>query len=282
MIVNIMVTGATGGYGSYALDYLREFAPEAKLYALVRSEEKGKTLKDKGINIRIGDYTNLDSMVDALKGIDRLLLVSLSVPGAQKNVVEAARMNGVKYIAYTSLHGLEYPKFGLEIVHRQTEERIKNSGIPYTFLRNNWYLELIAPFIADSVKAKKFWYYSGDEQLSWALKREYAEAGARVIAGGNYGPVLEFAGRPCTFKELAQAAEAATNQTIDIQEVTRNDFDRNIAQIEISQMGLMLGTTYQDYAKAGNNGESEASPAVFEKVLGHPLTPLSEALKELL
>ncbi|MFJ8072256.1 NAD(P)H-binding protein [Peribacillus sp. NPDC096447] len=280
--MNIMVTGANGGYGSYALDYLREFAPEANLYALVRSEEKGKALKDKGINIRIGDYTNLNSMVEALKGIDRLLFVSISVPGVQKNVVEAARINGVKYIAYTSLNGLEYPKFGLEINHRQTEELIKNSGIPYTFLRNNWYLEIIAPFIATSVKTKNFWYYSGDEQISWALKREYAEAGARVIAGGNYGSVLEFAGRPSTLKELVHAAEAATSQTIDIQEVTRNDFDRNIAQTGISQMGLMLAKSYQDYAIAGNNGESEASPDVFEKVLGHPLTPLSKALKELL
>jgi len=277
--MNIMVTGANGGYGSYALDYLREFAPEANLYALVRSKEKGKALKDKGVNIRIGDYTNLDSMVDALKGIDRLLLVSLSVPVAQKNVVEAARMNGVTYIAYTSLHGLEYPKFGLEIIHRQTEELIKKTGIPYTFLRNNWYLELIAPFIANSVKEKKFWYYSGDAQISWALKREYAEAGARVIAGGHYGSVLELAGRPCTFNELAQAAEAATDQAIDINEVNRNDF---VAQTGISQMGMMLATTYQDYAIAGNNGESEASSVVFEKVLGHPLTPLSEALKELL
>ncbi|MNW05645.1 hypothetical protein D3C71_2019190 [compost metagenome] len=83
---------------------------------------------------------------------------------------------------------------------------------------------------------------------------------------------MEFAGRPVTFKELAQAAEAAADQTIDIQEVARNDFDRSIAQTGISQMGLMLATTYQDYALAGKNGESEGSPAVFEKVLGHPLT----------
>lgn len=280
--MNILVTGANGGYGRYALDYLREFAPEANLYALVRSEEKGQFFKEKGINIRIGDYTNLDSMVKALVGIDRLLFVSIAVPGVQKNVVEAARINGVKFIAYTSLNGLEYPKLGLEINHHQTEELIKNSGIPYTFLRNNWYLELISPFIANSVETKKFWYYSGDEQISWALKREYAEVGAKVIAGGNYGSVLELAGRPCTFKELAQAAEAATDQSIDIQEVTRNDFNHNMAQTGISQLGLILATTYQDYAIAGNNGESEASPDVFEKVLGHPLTPLSEALKELL
>lgn len=280
--MNIMVTGANGGYGSYALDYLREFAPEANLYALVRSKEKGKAFEEKGINIRVGDYANLPSMVDALKGIDRLLFVSISVPGAQKNVVEAAKTTGVKHIAYTSLHGLEFSKFGLEVNHRQTEELIKNSGIPYTFLRNNWYLELIAPFISASVKTKEFRYYSGEAQISWALKREYAEAGAKVIAGGDYAPVLELAGTPHTFKELAQAAETAADQPIEIQEVTRNEFDRHMAQTGISQMGLMLATNYQDYAAAGNNGETDASPSVFEEVLGHPLAPLSEAVKELL
>ncbi|MEF2247935.1 hypothetical protein [Paenibacillus sp. IITD108] len=125
---------------------------------------------------------------------------------------------------------MEYPKFGLEINHRQTEELIKNSGFPYTFLRNNWYLQIVAPFIASSVKMKKFWYYSRDEQVSWALKREYSEA--------------------------------AMDQAIDIQEVTKSDFDRNIAQTGISKMGLMFATSYLDYAIAGNNGESEASSAV--------------------
>lgn len=138
--MNIMGTSANSSYGNYALDYLKEFAPQANLYALVRSEEKGKSFKDKGINIRVADYQDLSSMINALKEIDRLLFVSTSSPEIQKNVIEAAQINQVKYITYTSLHGLEYKKFGLEINRRMTQELIKESGIPYTFLRNNWYI----------------------------------------------------------------------------------------------------------------------------------------------
>ncbi|MDN4618415.1 NAD(P)H-binding protein [Paenibacillus sp. PsM32] len=280
--MNIMVTGANGGYGNYALDYLKEFAPQANLYALVRSEEKGKQFKNKGINIRVADYKDRSSMINALKGIDRLLFVSTSSPGIQKNVVEAAQINQVQYIAYTSLYGLEHEKFGLEVNHRMTEELIKESGIPYTFLRNNWYVELIAPYVLTSVQTKKFLYYSTDAQLSWALKREYAEAGARVIADGNYDEVLELTGRPYTFKELGQAVEKIVAQTIDIQKVTRNELESYLAQIKISQVESMLAMSYQDYAEKGHNGESKANPSVFEQVLGHPLTSLSESFKELL
>ncbi|WP_462413627.1 NAD(P)H-binding protein [Neobacillus sp. Marseille-QA0830] len=277
-----MVTGATGGYGSYALKYLKEFRPDAKIFALVRNEEKGKPLAEQGFTIRVADYNNLDSMIKALEGIDRLLFVSISIPNVQKNVVEAAKMNGIKYIAYTSLHGLEYSKFGLEINHSQTEEWIKSSGIPYTFLRNNWYLEIIAPFLSAAAKTKEFPYYSREGKLAWALKREYAEAGARVIAEGGFEPVLELTGEPYNFKELASAIADITEQSIYIHETDKNTFVNTISKTDITELGLMLATSYQDYALKGNNGENKANPSTFERVLRHPLTPLKEAIKGLI
>ena len=44
----------------------------------------------------------------------------------------------------------------------------------------------------------------------------------------------------------------------------------------------MPGTNYQDYALAGNNGEDALSPEELEKVLGREITPLADALKELI
>ncbi len=277
-----MVTGATGGYGSYALKNLKEFRPDANIYALVRNEEKGKQLAEQGFNIRVADYNNLDSMIKALEGIDRLLFVSISIPNIQKNVVDAAKINGIKYIAYTSLHGLEYSKFGLEINHLQTEEYIKSSGIPYTFLRNNWYLEIIAPFLSVAAKTKEFPYYSREGKVAWALRREYAEAGARVIAEGGFEPILELTGEPYNFKELASAIADITEQSINIHETDKNTFVNTISKTDITELGLMLATSYQDYALKGYNGEDQANPSTFERVLGHPLTPLKEAIKELI
>ena len=280
--MKIMVTGAAGGYGHTAVDFVKQFAPEAEVYGLVRNADDAAKLEAKGIHARIGDYADKASLVRAFDGIDRLLFVSVPVHPLQINVVEAAKEAGIQYIAYTSIADPQYSKFGLEINHRQTEQLIRESGIAHTILRDNWYTELIADFVKACVKTGKFPYYATKGRVAFALKREYAEAGARVITGKGYPEVLTFAGNPVSFAELAVIAEEAGGKKLDIRRVTKEEFASAFNEGEISQLGMMMGTNYQDYVLAGNNGEAALSSAELEKVLGHPITPLAQALKELI
>ena len=280
--MNIMVTGAAGGYGSYALDYLKRFAPDANIYGLVHNAAKGKELEEEGIQVRVADYADRKALVEAFDGIDRLLFVSVPVFELQRNVVAATKEAGVKFIAYTSIADPQYSKFGLEINHRQTERLIAESGIPYVILRDNWYLELVADYMKAAVKTGKFPYYAGTGKIAFALKREYAEAGARVIAGGEYPQVLTLAGKPVSFPELAKLTEEAAGRKLDIHETSKGKFLMEFAAGEITDLGRMLAASYQDYAFAGNNGEEDLTTDDFETVLGHPVTPLADAIRELL
>src|SRR5690606_12263053 len=74
--------------------------------ALVRDEAKASDLKQKGLNLKIGDYDNYDSLLAAFQGIDKLLLVSgtdlANRSKQQLNAVKAAKEAGVKHILYTS------------------------------------------------------------------------------------------------------------------------------------------------------------------------------------
>lgn len=79
--MNILVTGATGNFGGYALKVLQDLVPEDNLYGLARTEEKGAKLKEAGIKVRIGDYTDSASLQKAFEGIDRLLFVSSTTDG---------------------------------------------------------------------------------------------------------------------------------------------------------------------------------------------------------
>ena len=280
--MNIMITGASGEYGNYAIDYLKRFAPEANLFGLVRNETKGEVLKAKGVSVRIGDYTDANSMIDALKGIDRLLFVSVSRPNIQQNVVQAAQVNHVKYIAYTSISHPEYSKFGLETIHKQTENWIKESGIPHTFLRNSWYTELNQALFDYAAKTRQFPYFAKEGKLSFALKREYAEAGARVIANGNYGEVLDLAGEPKSYHQIAFATQEALNTKLDIEEIPASKFVSTLESSGIPAQWASVSEAYQEYTLKGNNGEDKADTADFEKILGHPLMNLSSAIKELI
>ena len=91
----ILITGATGGMGNYALEF-----------TLVRNKEKASQLEEKGFNIRFGNYDDFEALSKAFKDIDRLLFISGNKVGQRqkqhKNVVEAAKANSVSYIAYTS------------------------------------------------------------------------------------------------------------------------------------------------------------------------------------
>lgn len=243
---------------------------------MVRSEEKGKKIIEKGFKIRIGNYADPNSMKEALKGIDRLLLISTSVQGLHKNVIEAAKENGVKYIAYTSLYGLDYPKFGLEKNHKETEELIKQSGIKHTFLRNNWYFEMIFPLLDVGRQTKKFLYFCGDKKLSWILKKDLTEVGAKVIIDGCDKEILNLANKPVTFKELGECLKEATKEEIDIKSVLKEEFEAWLKEQKISQVGTYLATSYQDYMVQGNNGEEDATAEEMESILKHPITSYTD------
>ncbi len=77
-------------------------------------------------------------------------------------------------------------------------------------------------------------------------------------------------------------AQRAGGKKLDVKVVTREEFETAFTEDEISPLGKMLSTNYQDYALAGNNGEEALSPEELEKVLGREITPLVDALKELI
>ncbi|MTV82250.1 NAD(P)H-binding protein [Secundilactobacillus folii] len=280
--MNIMVTGAAGEYGHAALNYLTQMAPNDQLFGLIHNDKKKSLFDDSDIQIRVADYSDYDAMVKALTGIDRLLFVSVSIPKVQKTVVAAAKAAGVKFIAYTSIADPQYEKFGLQINHSQTERWIKESGIPHTFLRNNWYLEIISDYLKASATHHYFPFFADQGVAAWALKREYAEAGARVITRSDNPEIITLAGNPVSFREMGEAVQEAVGQNVQIDHVSADKFADEAAKIDLSQGAAMLAASYQDYVIKQQNGEADLTATEFEKVLGHPLVSLPEAIKTLL
>ncbi|WP_137662718.1 SDR family oxidoreductase [Enterococcus hulanensis] len=277
-----LVTGATGGFGSYALDFLKESVPTADIYALVRSEEKGAALKEAGLNIRIGDYADKESMKQALEGIDRLLFVS-GAPGNRQeehaNVVEAAKEAGVAYIAYTSFAGADKATSPLAADHIFTERLIEKSGIAHTFLRNNWYLENEMPIAGAALNNGKFVYAAENGKTGWALKREYAEVAAKALAGTEYPAILELSGKPVSYDALAEALKKATGKDF---EVVRSDDQGFIDNLVGSGMPQPVAEMFLSFQYDIKNDQLDVVSDDFEKALGRPLVSLEAGFKELL
>jgi NAD(P)H dehydrogenase (quinone) len=190
----ILVTGATGQFGSNAIDHLlKKGAKPSEISALVRDVEKAKSLKDKGIELTVGDYNNHDSLTNAFRGVDKLLLVSSNDKQAIENrtsqhinVINAAKNAQVKHIIYTSF--VRKPHFedsaiaAFQNSHVQTEEALKKSGINYTILQNGIYLEMIPVFAGDKVaETGTILFPAQAGKASFVLREELAEAAAHVL-----------------------------------------------------------------------------------------------------
>ncbi|EAG3005314.1 SDR family oxidoreductase [Listeria monocytogenes] len=268
-----LVTGATGGLGGYALNYLKELVPMSDIYALVRSKEKGADLKAAGFNIRVGDYSDAESMKQAFAGIDRVLFVS-GAPGNRQveheNVINAAKKAGVSYIAYTSFAGADKSTSALAEDHFFTEKVIEKSGIAHTFLRNNWYFENEMPMIGGALSAGKF---------GWALKREYAEVAAKAVAGADFPAILELSGPLMTYEELTKALKEATGKDFDVISSDDKGFVENLVSVGLPQAVAEMFLSFQHDIK---NNQLDVVSDDFEKALGKSLTNRVDALRELL
>lgn len=283
--MNILVTGATGNFGGYALKVLQDLVPEDNLYGLARTEEKGAKLKEAGIKVRIGDYTDSASLQKAFEGIDRLLFVSSTTDGDRqaqhRDVVEAAKAAGVSYIAYTSFGKATESTSPFAADHRFTEQLIEESGIAHTFLRNNWYLENEAAFLAAGAKGGKFIYAGGNGQAGWALRREYAEVAARAVSGKfDFPKILELGGSLRTYEDLGAALRGATGKDLEVISADEATAAKNLVEnAGVPQNVAELLVSFQQIVKSG---ALAVQPDDFEKYLGKPLTPMVDAIKEVL
>lgn len=282
-----LVTGSTGKFGRHALDYLSTYVDKGDIVALVRDEDKGKALIEEGFEVRIADYSDPVSLRDAFAGVQRLLFVS-SVPGGpvgrqeqHRNVVEAARREDVDFIAYTSIANAQESKCMLAPDHVYTEEIIDESGIDHVFLRNNWYLENEELIFKGALENGRFVHGAGAGRVGWALRREYAEAAARVLAQvytATGKGVLELSGHPTTYAELAAALAKISGENFEVVSL-----DQAAYRVELEKAGLpdsFVGYLNSLHAEIGEGVLDVESPD-FPAVLGRPLTPLDEALGRL-
>lgn len=275
------VTGATGHFGQRAVKYLAAKVPAGDIIALARNTAMAKKLLPADITIRQADYNDEAQLTTALQGVDRLLFVS-SIPGGpvsrlqqHNNVVNAAKNAGVSFIAYTSFPHADTTTASLAADHTATEKAITAAGLKHSFLRNNWYLENEMSRLQAAAAGKDFLYAAGDAKIGWALEREYAEAAAAVLASTETKDVYEFAGPARTYRELAEAIDGQ----FEIKSLNETDYKAALIASGVPDQaaGFMVG----GMAMIGTGVLAEDTTDLPD-VLGHSLTSLPEAIKEVL
>ena len=278
----IAITGATGQLGRLAVAALKRRVPPDQLVGLVRSPEKAADL---GIAARAADYNRAETLDAALKGIDKLLLISSSEIGMRtaqhRNVIEAAQRAGVNLIAYTSVLHADRSPLSLAEEHRQTETMIKASGIPYVILRNGWYTENYTGSIPGALAGGAFIGSAGDGKISTATRADYAEAAAVVLSTeGHAGMTYELAGDIAyTLSDLAAEISRQSGREIPYKNLPEAEYARLLASFGLPEA---FATGLAAWDVDAPEGALFDNSRQLSRLIGRPTTPLAEAVAAVL
>ncbi|MFP2564417.1 SDR family oxidoreductase [Enterobacter ludwigii] len=281
----IAITGATGQLGQLVIKQLLNTVPANQIVAIVRNPAKAEALSQQGITVRQGDYADESTMTSALKGVDKLLLISSSEVGQRatqhQNVINAAKAAGVKFIAYTSLLHADKSPLGLHVEHVATEKALAESGIPYALLRNGWYTENYLASAPSALEHGVFIGAAGEGKIASATRADYAAAAAKVISGdGHAGNVYELAGdHAWTLSELAAELSKQSGKNVTYQNMSEADFAAALKGVGLpAGLAEMLADSDVGASKGGLFDDSHT----LSKLIGRPTTPLSESIKAIL
>ncbi|MFN4150074.1 MAG: SDR family oxidoreductase [Candidatus Sericytochromatia bacterium] len=282
----ILVTGATGQLGRATIDFLLKKVPANEISALVRNENKALDLKEKGIDIRVGNYHDYESLVKAFAGVEKLLLVSSSDFNdrlqQQLNAVNAAKEAGVKYIAYTSFGLKSLENSAIQFViddHFKTAEKIKKSGLKYTLLDNTLYSDVLPMFLGHNVLETGVFLPAGDGKAPFATRLDMAEATANVLIDSVSHENKEYlisSNRLYSISDVATYLSELSGKTINYIDADEKVFVETLTKVGVPQEYVGLTASF---ATAIKNKEFELYDNTLATLLGREETSLKDYLK---
>ncbi len=277
------VTGASGQLGRLVVNALLETVAPDKIVALVRRPDSVADLAAKGVAVRTFDYDAPETLMPALQGVTRLVLISGNAVGARVAqhgaVIAAAKAAGVGLVAYTSILNADRSPMLLAAEHKATETMLAASGLDYALLRNGWYTENYLMGAAAAVAHGVLLGSCGDGIISAAARVDYAEAAATVLARGLTG-TFELAGDSgFTQTELAAALAEISGKPVVYQDMPQADYAAALEQVGLP--GPFAAILADSDARAGEGALFDAS-GTLSQLIGRPTTPWREMIAEAL
>ncbi|GAA3410903.1 NAD(P)H-binding protein [Streptosporangium vulgare] len=281
----IVVTGATGQLGRLVVDGLLESVPADQVAAAVRNPGKAADLAARGVEIREADYDRPETLERAFATGDTVLLISSDAVGRRlgqhRAVVDAARAAGVARIAYTSVLHADTTPLGLAAEHRSTEEHIRASGIPFTFLRNGWYTEVYAASVLQGVEHGAILGAAGEGRVASASRADYAAAAVAALTGEEDGDkIYELSGDTAwSLPELAAETSAVSGRPVVYRDLPHADHLRALIDAGLPEP---VATMYADIDLDIAQGALSHTPGELSALIGRPTTPLRESVTAIL
>jgi len=273
----IAVTGSTGLLGGRIARRLAQAGVAQRL--LVR--DVGRAPELAGADAVTAEYGDTDSVAAALDGLGTVLMVSASETpdrvDRHRSFVDGAVRAGVAHLVYISFFGASpTATFTLARDHWATEEHIKQSGLDYTFLRDNLYADFFEQMVGEDGVIRG---PSADGRVAAVAQDDIADAAAAVLRApaDHRGATYNLTGpESLTFDQVADTITSVTGRQVGFRNETIDE--AYASRAHYGAPGWQVDAWVSTYTAIAS-GELDGVSDDVEKLSGHRATSVAELLQ---
>lgn len=277
------ITGASGQLGRLTTEAIGRWADPEQVVLISRSPGKLDEYAARGFDVRAGDFDDPDSLRTAFAGVDRLLIISTERVGARleghRRAIAAAKEAGVSHLLYTSIPdpAPENPA-GVVPDHAATEQAILESGLGWTFLRNNLYAEGQLGAIQQAAASGRLVTNAGDGRGAYVTRADCARAAAAALVNASGDAAYDITGPDAlSTADLAALAAELRGSAVEVVDVSDEAFTQGL--VEQAGLPLPIAELLASFGTAARLGFlSRVSTAVAD-LTGTAPAPLASLLK---
>lgn len=270
----ILVTGGGGRLARRVIELLLEQGA-GPLMTTTRSPERLAGLAERGVEVRQADFTQpVEDLAEALRGARKMLLVSTNTLAGwgerfrqHERAIRAAVEAGVRHIVYTSLT-FPYPTSPVPLAkdHFDTENLLRETGVEYTFLRNNIYTESLLFTIPDAIRTGRLKAAAGEGRAAYVTREDCARAAAGALLRGETRCSYEISGPEALgFADLARIATELSGREVVYEPVEAEAWKE---ELKAGGMDAMLAELWVGFDRAIGEGLMDLVTRDVERLSG--------------
>ena len=192
-------------------------------------------------------------------------------------VIEAAKAAGVQRVAYTSIANADHSANPLTPEHKATEDVLRASGLPFTILRDNWYLENYTAQLPQYLATGEVLGINGDARIGAATRADMAVAiTTALLDPDTAGVTFELSGPPITLAGLAETITEVTDTKVAYRRVTAEELTAILRRTGMDEATAAFVVALEESVA---RGDLDVRGDDLERLLGRPATTLADALR---
>lgn len=278
----IFIAGAAGNIGTALLAALHETG--ADVVAGVHDPDKAKTFSDLGVDARPFDFQDQESMVRAMDGCSRMFLV---LPLQEKMTrfghlaVEAAKQVGIEYIVRSSGYAASsdaHWRLGRE--HGMVDQFVEDSGIPFTILRPNTFMQNFSTYFVDMIKSGVMALPEEDYAVSYIDVRDIAACSAKILldsTGFENGFFALTGPQGITMEQVASQITEVSGRKVEYAPIAEEDYIGVLKEMEVPEWNINMLVSLTRVVKLGMMGNVTMA---VEHITGTSARSFSDFAKE--